>query len=128
MTKMKIFIQKLQAVKSSFIEKILPAIDNFPADKEEVMCLLSLVLTSVSASYNPIGYACIGYDTFSLVRALARKQLFSWQSAVSIVSIVLTVVGMMVCASVAPYFSVASIALDLFMLIYAIWEQLTEKK
>ena len=88
------------------------------------MNLFSLVLTCASALCNPISFACIGYDMFSLIRAKAQGSLFTWQSAICVFSIVLTIASLIA----FPYLSIASIVLDMIMLIYVVSKSLAKKK
>ena len=89
------------------------------------MSLFSLVITCASALCNPISFACIGYDMFSLIRAKAQGSLFTWQSAISVFSMVLTIASLI---AALPCLSIASIALDLIMLIIVICKSLAKKK
>lgn len=88
------------------------------------MNLFSLVLTCASALCNPISFACIGYDMFSLIRAKAQGSLFTWQSAISVFSIVLTIASLIA----LPHLSIASIVLDMIMLIHVVSKSFAKKK
>ena len=109
----------MQAVKSSFQKKILPTLKCSTAEVEVGLCILSLVLTCMSTLMAKIGYGCIAFDTLMLVRALVQGQLWKWQSAISMLSIGLTVAGLLTTGSVALAFGFASVILDVTILIFA---------
>ena len=88
------------------------------------MSLFSLVITCASALCNPISFACKGYDMFSLIRAKAQGSLFTWQSAISVFSIVLTVASLIA----LPHLSIAFIVLDMIMLIHVVSKSFAKKK
>ena len=109
----------MQAVKSSFQKKILPTLKCSTAEVEVGHCILSLVLTCMSTLMAKIGYGCIAFDTLMLVRALVQGQLWKWQSAISMLSIGLTVAGLLATGPVALTLGIASVILDVTILILA---------
>ena len=109
----------VQAVKSLFQKKILPTLKCSTAEVEVDLCSLSLVLTCMSILMAKIGYGCIAFDTMMLVRALVQGQLWKWQSAISMLSIGLTVAGLLTTGSVALVLGFASVILDVTILIFA---------
>lgn len=113
------FCQYVQAVKSSFQKKILPTLKCSTSEVEVWLCSLSLVLTCMSILMAKIGYGCIAFDTLMLVRVLVQGQLWKWQSAISILSIGLTVAGLLTTGSVALALGFASVILDVTILIFA---------
>lgn len=114
------FVGKMvQAVKSSFQKKILPTLKFSTAEVEVGLCSLSLVLTCMSILMAKNGYGCIAFDTLMLARAQVQGQLWKWQSAISILSIGLTVAGLLTTDSVALALGFASVILDVTILIFA---------
>ena len=109
----------MQAVKSSFQKKILPTLKCSTAEVEVGLCSLSLVLTCMSILMAKIGYGCIAFDCLMLARALVQGQLWKWQSAISMLSIGLTVAGLLTTGSVALALGFASFILDVTMLLFA---------
>ena len=113
------FCQYVQAVKSSFQKKILPTLKFSTAEVEVGLCSLSLVLTCMSILMAKIGYGCIVFDTLMLARAQVQGQLWKWQSAISMLSIGLTVAGLLTTGSVALALGFVSVILDVTILIFA---------
>ena len=114
------FVGKMvQAVKSSFQKKILPILKFSTAEVEVGLCSLSLVLTGISLLMAKIGYGCIAFDTLMLARAQVQGQLWKWQSAISMLSIGLTVAGLLATSPVALTLGIASVILDVTILIFA---------
>ena len=109
----------MQAVKSSFQKKILPTLKCSTAEVEVGLCGLSLVLTCMSILVAKIGYGCIAFDCLMLARALVQGQLWKWQSAISMLSIGLTVAGLLAIGHVALCLGIASVILDVTILIFA---------
>lgn len=115
-----LFVGKMvQAVKSSFQKKILPTLKCSTAEVEVGLCSLSSVLTCMSILMAKIGYGCIAFDTLMLARALVQGQLWKWQSAISMLSIGLTVAGLLATGPVALTLGIASVILDVTILIFA---------
>ena len=115
-----IFVGKMvQAVKSSFQKKILPTLKCSTAEVEVDLCSLSLVLTCMSILMAKIGYGSIAFDTLMLARAQVQGQLWKWQSAISMLSIGLTVAGLLTIGSVALALGFVSVILDVTILIFA---------
>ena len=112
--------KKVQAVKSFFQKKILPTLKYSSAEEEVGLSTLSLILTCISTQIQIIGYGCIYFDCMMLGRAMVQGQLKTWQSAISVLSIVLTVAGLLSTNPVAFWLGLASVLLDVIMLIYAI--------
>lgn len=119
MKQKKFFCQYVQAVKSSFQKKILPTLKFSTAEVEVGLCSLSLVLTCMSILMAKIGYGCIVFDTLMLARAQVQGQLWKWQSAISMLSIGLTVAGLLTTGSVALALGFVSVILDVTILIFA---------
>lgn len=114
------FVGKMvQAVKSSFQKKIFPTLKFSTAEVEVGLCSLSLVLTGMSLLMAKIGYGCIAFDTLMLARAYVQGQLWKWQSAISMLSIGLTVAGLLATDPVALTLGIASVILDVAILIFA---------
>ena len=114
------FVGKMvQAVKSSFQKKILHTLKFLTAEVEVDLCSLSLVLTGMSLLMAKIGYGCIAFDTLMLARAQVQGELWKWQSAISMLSIGLTVAGLLTTSSVALALGFASVILDVTILIFA---------
>ena len=113
------FLKYVQAVKSSFQKKILPTLKFSTAEVEVGLCSLSLVLTCMSILMAKIGYGYIAFDTLMLARAQVQGQLWKWQSAISMLSIGLTVTGLLATSSVALTLGFASVILDVTILIFA---------
>lgn len=109
----------MQAVKSSFQKKILPTLKYSTAEVEVGFSGLSLVLTCISTEIAKVGYGCIAYDCLMLIRAQIQGQLWKWQSAISMLSIGLTVAGLLATGRVALCLGIASVMLDATMLIFA---------
>ena len=115
----KIFFKYVQAVKSSFQKKILPTLKFSTAEVEVGLCSLSLVLTGMPLLMAKIGYGCIAFDTLMLARAQVQGQLWKWQSAISMLSIGLTIAGLLATGPVAFTLGVVTVILDVTILIFA---------
>ena len=111
--------KKMQAVKSSFQKKILPTLKYSTAEVGVDLSSLSLVLTCISTEIAKVGYGCIVFDCLMLTRALMQGQLWKQQSAISMLSIGLTVAGLIATGHVALCLGIASVMLDATMLIFA---------
>ena len=125
----KIIFKVVQTLNSKILRSLSTLKHSF-AEKEVRFSLLSLVLTTLSTKIVAFSYGCIGYDMLMLVRAWRNGQLWTWQSAISVLSIMLTVAGLLLSkSSIAPQLGVASVILDDIMLIYTItqWHQMRKQ-
>lgn len=106
-----------------FISKrILPTLKKATADEQLRICTLSLIVTTLSMhpQLGFMGYGCIIVDGYSLFISQKKGELLQWQSAMSILSISLTVCGMFVFPQFALLLGIASVMFDFVMFIYAI--------
>ena len=105
-------------------DRIFSPLKDFIADKQFNICFLSLIITflSVFPPLGTLGYVCMTLDGYTLIEAFRRHQLIQWQSAVSLLSIFLTVSGMFFSPQLATAIGVCSVILDFVMCIYSLFE------
>ena len=111
-------------VREFFSKRILPTFEKMIADKSSKICILSLILTTLSIipHWGYIAYVCIALDAFCLNDARKQHQIMKWQSAVSVLSISLSVCSLILSPKLALMIGIMSIMLDVLMLAYAILE------
>ena len=109
-------------VREFFSKRILPTFEKMIADKSSKICTLSLVLTTLSIipHWGNIAYACIALDAYSLNDAMKQHQIIKWQSAVSVLSISLSVCSLILPPKLALMIGITSVMLDILMLAYTI--------
>ena len=109
-------------VREFFSKRILPTIKQVIADKSSKICTLSLVLTTLSIipHWGNIAYACIALDAYCLNDARQQHQIIKWQSAVSVLSISLSVCSLILPPKLALMIGITSVVLDISMLAYTI--------
>lgn len=109
-------------VREFFSKRILPTVKQVIADKSSKICTLSLVLTTLSIipHWGNIAYACIALDAYSLNDAMKQHQIIKWQSAVSVLSISLSVCSLILPPKLALMIGITSVVLDILMLAYTI--------
>lgn len=107
-------------VREFFSKRILPTIKQMIADKSSKICTLSLVLTTLSIipHWGSIAYACIALDAYCLNDARQQHQIIKWQSAVSVLSISLSVCSLILPPKLALMIGITSVVLDFLMLAY----------
>ena len=109
-------------VREFFSKRILPTYEKMIADKSSKICTLSLVLTTLSIipHWGNIAYACIALDAYSLNDAMKQHQIIKCQSAVSVLSISLSVCSLILSPKLALMIGMTSVMLDILMLAYTI--------
>ena len=109
-------------VREFFSKRILPTFEKMIADKSSKICTLSLILTTLSVipHWGNIAYACIALDAYCLNDARSQHQIIKWQSAVSVLSISLSVCSLILSPKLALMIGITSVMLDILMLAYTI--------
>ena len=109
-------------VREFLSKRILPTLKKVIADKSLRICVLSLILTTLSVipHWGNIAYACIALDAYCLNDARKQHQIIKWQSAVSVLSISLSVCSLILSPELAPIIGITSVMLDILMLAYTI--------
>ena len=109
-------------VREFLSKRILPTLKKVIADKSSRICVLSLILTTLSVipHWGNIAYACIALDAYCLNDARKQHQIIKWQSAVSVLSISLSVCSLILSPELALMIGITSVMLDILMLAYTI--------
>ena len=111
-------------IREFFSKRILPTLRKMIADKSLKICALSLLLTTLSVipHLGDIAYACIALDVYCLNDARKQHHIIQWQSAVSVLSISLSISSLLFPPQLAFMIGMASVVLDIIMLTYTLFK------